>query len=94
MDGDSIHPAVRGLTTICRCNNIKYKTIARAIRDGATTLSMVASQSGATTGHCGGTCTPEVQEMLAELAPPPVAAPARPPASPSSAGKEAWWVRK
>ena len=30
MDEDenqSLHPAVRALKTICRCNNIKYRTI-------------------------------------------------------------------
>jgi hypothetical protein len=29
---DALHPAIRGLKTICRCNNIKYRTIERAIR--------------------------------------------------------------
>ena len=59
-------PIIRGLKTVCRCNNIKYKTIERAIRDGAHTLHQVAARTSATTGHCGGSCTPDVQEMIAD----------------------------
>lgn len=84
-----LHPAIRGLKTVCRCNNIKYRTIERAIRNGACTLNQIASATGATTGHCGGSCTPDVQEMIAEHAvqrPLPGAAPA--------ASAAAWWVRK
>ena len=66
---ESLHPAIRGLRTVCRCNNIKYKTIERAIREGAHTLSQVAARTGATTGQCGGSCTPEVQKLIEELAP-------------------------
>jgi NAD(P)H-nitrite reductase large subunit len=91
MDGsDPLHPAIRGLKTVCRCNNIKYRTIERAIREGAWTLTQVATRTTATTGHCGGSCTPDVQEMLAEHAPKhiqeclPVAA----------ADPNAWWVRR
>jgi NAD(P)H-nitrite reductase large subunit len=80
-----VHPAIRGLKTVCRCNNIKYRTIERAIRDGAHTLTQVAARTTATTGHCGGSCTPDVQEMLAELAP------QRPLPAPGAAG---WWVRQ
>ena len=84
-----LHPAIRGLKTVCRCNNIKYRTIERAIRNGACTLTQVAVCTTATTGHCGGSCTPDVQQMIAELAiqrPLPAAAPA--------SGAAAWWVRK
>ena len=89
-----LHPAIRGLKTVCRCNNIKYRTIERAIREGATTVAAVADRTGATTGHCGGSCTPDIQDMVAELAPaaPPVAKPAR--KENASAGADAWWVRK
>ena len=79
-----LHPAIRALKTVCRCNNIKYRTIERAIRDGAHTLTQVAARTTATTGHCGGSCTPDVQEMLAEHAP-QRSLPA------SGAG---WWVRQ
>ncbi len=91
MDGsDPLHPAIRGLKTVCRCNNIKYRTIERAIREGAWTLTQVATRTTATTGHCGGTCTPDVQEMLAEHAPKHVHE-----CQPAAAGDpNAWWVRK
>jgi NAD(P)H-nitrite reductase large subunit len=92
MDEDeSLHPAVRGLRTICRCNNIKYRTIERAIREGAHTLTQVATRTTATLGECGGTCTPDVQKMIEELA--PKYAQAAPQAKPS-ADPNAWWVRK
>ena len=96
MDDDSekpLHPAIRGLKTVCRCNNIKYRTIERAIREGCTTLHQVATRTTATTGHCGGSCTPDVQEMIADLAPKRAAAPA-PPANDSSENANAWWLRK
>ena len=89
-DEETLHPAVRGLKTVCRCNNIKYRTIERAIREGAHTLTQVATRTTATTGQCGGSCTPDVQEMLAELAPQrrlPTPAPGGAPAG-------AWWVRQ
>jgi NAD(P)H-nitrite reductase large subunit len=93
MDGSddhAQHPAIRGLKTVCLCNNIKYRTIERAIRRGACTISQIAACTGATTGHCGGSCTPEVQEMLTEHAPRTVLS--QPPPKPaSSAG--AWWIR-
>ena len=84
---EELHPAIRGLKTVCRCNNIKYRTIERAIREGAHTLHQVASRTLATTGHCGGSCTPDVQAMLAEHAPAPGT---RHPAPPENA----WWIRK
>jgi NAD(P)H-nitrite reductase large subunit len=92
MDGSEeqeLHPAIRGLKTVCRCNNIKVRTIERAIRDGAATLTQIAARTTATTGHCGGSCTPEVQEMLAELAPRRMPAPPAAAAPPANA----WWVR-
>ena len=88
-DDQELHPAIRGLKTVCRCNNIKYRTIERAIREGAHTLTQVATRTTATTGHCGGSCTPDVQEMLAELAPQ-----RQLPAPPAGAPAAAWWVRK
>ena len=89
-ENESLHPAIRGLKTVCRCNNIKYRTIERAIREGAHTLTQVATCTTATLGQCGGSCTPDVQQMLDELAPRYVtAAPPRPAANP-----DAWWVRK
>lgn len=91
-DEKELHPALRGLKTVCRCNNIKYRTIERAIREGAHTLHQVATRTTATTGQCGGSCTPDVQAMIAELAPKYVTAAAASPAKPAPA--DAWWVRK
>src|SRR5437868_15530241 len=85
-----LHPAIRGLKTVCRCNNIKYRTIERAIRNGACTVSQIAVCTTATTGHCGGSCTPDVQEMLDEHA--PKATLAQPPPK-RAASVDAWWVR-
>lgn len=94
MDGsdgtDEQHPAIRGLKTACRCNNIKYRTIERAIREGAWSLSQIAARTTATTGHCGGSCTPDVLQMLADLAPKHATRPIVTPA----AKPEEWWVRK
>jgi len=81
-----LHPAIRGLKTVCRCNNIKYRTIEKAIRNGACTVTQVAIATTATTGHCGGSCTPDVEQMIAELS---IQRPLAPAASAA-----AWWVRK
>jgi NAD(P)H-nitrite reductase large subunit len=93
---EPLHPAIRGLKTVCRCNNIKYRTIERAIRDGAVTLHQIAARTTATTGHCGGSCTPDVQQMLADLAPrrTPAAAPVAATATESAPNPNAWWVKK
>jgi len=89
-ESESVHPAVRGLKTVCRCNNIKYRTIERAIREGCCTLAQIASRTTATTGHCGGSCTPDVLQMIAELAP----AYTKQPASTAAPNANQWWVRK
>ena len=85
-ENEELHPAIRGLKTVCRCNNIKYRTIERAIRDGAKSLASIAAKTTATTGLCGGTCTPDVQQMIAEHCPVPVLRPA--------GNANAWWVKK
>jgi NAD(P)H-nitrite reductase large subunit len=93
-DQESLHPAIRALKTVCRCNNIKYRTIERAIREGAHSVAAVASRTLATTGYCGGTCTPDIQAMLDELAPgagmncPPK------PKSEALPDPKAWWLKK
>ena len=99
-DEESQHPALRGLKTVCRCNNIKYRTIERAIREGAHTLTQVSNRTTATLGECGGTCTPDVQAMIDELAPKyatvrsaPIAGRGDNTAKPA-AQPDAWWVRK
>ncbi len=90
-ENESLHPAIRGLKTICRCNNIKYRTIERAIREGAHTLTQVATRTTATLGQCGGSCTPDVQQLIAELAPKYATAAAT---KPAAVNPDAWWVRK
>jgi NAD(P)H-nitrite reductase large subunit len=88
-----IHPAIRGLKAVYRCNNIKRRTIERAVRHGALTLSQVAARTTATASECGGSGTPDVQELIAEvrgeMAPPPAR---------KDEGKATvetpWWVRR
>ncbi len=92
-ENEPLHPALRGLKTVCRCNNIKYKTIERAIREGAHTLTQVATRTTATLGQCGGTCTPEVQAMIEELAP-KYATKAPLAQSAATTNPNAWWVKK
>ena len=89
---ESVHPAIRGLRTVCRCNNVKLRTIERAIREGAHTLTQLATRTSATLGQCGGTCTPEVQKILAELAPKYVTAAV--PQPQRAADPNAWWIKK
>jgi len=91
-DSPSLHPAIRGLKTVCRCNNIKYRTLERAIRDGAQTIDEVAKRTGATTGHCCGTCTPDILAMIAEIAGTVPSVAQTQPCAASTA--DAWWVRK
>lgn len=68
MDSNaSLHPAIRALKTVCRCNNIKYRTIEKAILEGAATVDAVAARTSATTGHCGGSCTPNIIDMIEEM---------------------------
>lgn len=86
-ESPELHPAIRGLKTVCRCNNIKYRTIERAIREGGRTIAAIAAKTTATTGQCGGTCTADVLKMITEHA--GGIAAAQPNASP-----DAWWVRK
>lgn len=88
-DWDALHPAIRGLKTVCRCNNIKYRTIERAIEQGAKSIAQVAAGTTATTGQCGGSCTPRVQNMIQTLA-----HGASTPAAPPALEEDAWWVRK
>ncbi len=88
---ESLHPAIRGLKTVCRCNNIKYKTIEKAIREGACTLAQIATRTTATTGHCGGSCTPDILQMIAEHAPAYAQQTPKPASTPPA---NAWWVKK
>ena len=94
-DSNPVHPAIQALKTICRCNNIKFRTIEKAIREGAYTMTQVATRTTATTGHCGGTCTPDVQQMLDDLVPAHAKpAPVRQASQTTEANANAWWVKK
>ena len=86
-DLSGLHPAIRALKTICRCNNVKYKTLEKAIQGGATTIREIAGKTTATTGYCGGTCTPDVLRMIESLCgnPAPLAA--------EAPGDDEWWAR-
>jgi len=89
MSEDSeLHPAVRAIKTVCRCNNVKYRTIERAIKQGACSVGEVAAKTLATTGYCGGSCTPDIQEMIADITgtPPPPKPEVRP------GEEDAWWL--
>ncbi|HEY0593459.1 MAG TPA: (2Fe-2S)-binding protein [Thermoanaerobaculia bacterium] len=63
-DRPELHPALRGLRVVCRCNNIKYSTIENPIVGGCTTIARIAASTGATTGRCRGTCTPKIRDMI------------------------------
>jgi len=87
-----LHPAIRGLKTVCRCNNVKYKTLERVIQGGAKTTAEVAKATTATTGYCGGSCTPYIQEMIADVHGDP--RPEKPkPAESDEDGDPPWWIR-
>jgi len=86
-DLSGLHPAIRALRTICRCNNVKYKTLEKAIQGGACTIREIASKTTATTGYCGGTCTPDVLKMIESLRC------ASAPAAPAAAEVDEWWER-
>jgi NAD(P)H-nitrite reductase large subunit len=64
MSSDDLHPAIQALKVVCLCNNVRFRTVEKAITEGARTVSQVAARTTATTGHCGGTCTPDVQAMI------------------------------
>ncbi len=85
----TLHPAIRGLKTVCRCNNVKYKTLERVIREGARTVAQVAAKTTATTGYCGGSCTPYIQEMITEIR----GTPAPAPNAALEGGEKPWWER-
>jgi NAD(P)H-nitrite reductase large subunit len=87
-DVDSLHPAIRAVKTICRCNNVKYRTLERVIDAGASTIAEIAAKTTATTGYCGGTCTPDVLRMLVELRDGAGKVSLVPPEE-----EDAWWAR-
>ena len=83
---EDLNPVVLKLRTVCRCNNIKHGTIEIAIRAGACTVDEVGRRTTATTGQCGGSCTPEVVEMIETYGPAPVK-------NLAAEDEDAWWAR-
>lgn len=57
------HSAVP-LDIVCFCQGIERHTILEAIVAGADTVDKIQEMIGATTGPCGGSCTPCVQAIL------------------------------
>lgn len=50
---------------ICICKNISEEAIVRAIKDGATTVSEVKEEAGATSGGCrGGRCSKKIADLI------------------------------
>lgn len=88
---NELHPAIRGLKTVCRCNNVKYKTLERVIRDGAKSIAQVASRTTATTGYCGGSCTPYIQRVIDEIHGVPAPAASKP--ASTDQGEKPWWEK-
>ena len=91
MSFDELHPAIRALKVVCRCNNIKYRTIEKVIAEGAKSVSQVAAKTTATTGHCGGSCTPDIQAMIDRAH---GGAPAAAPVTAEPDDADAWWLPK
>jgi NAD(P)H-nitrite reductase large subunit len=88
---EGLHPAIRGLKTVCRCNNVKYKTLERVVLAGAHTIKDVAAKTTATTGYCGGSCTPYIQKMIDRIL---GVAGEEPVATTTADDENAWWIRK
>lgn len=91
---EQLHPAIRGLRVVCRCNNIRYKTIERAVEEGAVTIAAVARATRATTGHCGGSCTPKVQALIDRLTGAASASATDRAEEPGMPDLDAWWIRR
>ena len=54
-----------GERIICRCKNVSYIDIRKAMINGARTLDEIKEATGAGTG-CGG-CIPEIEKILASV---------------------------
>ena len=53
----------RDIATVCKCKAVRYKTIRKAIEEGADTLVKVRQKTRANTG-CGYACTQKILEMI------------------------------
>ena len=52
---------------VCFCQGISRQEIVDGIEKGASTLEDFQNDLGATVGPCGGSCTPNVVKLLAEI---------------------------
>ena len=52
---------------ICLCNNIRKSEIVAAIKNGAKTKDEIFDQTTAGVGACGGSCRPQLQEIIDEI---------------------------
>lgn len=66
---------------ICSCNEVPRSQIEAAIGRGACSMADIFDATWAGCGPCGGTCQPEIAELLRAHCEP--AAPVVPPASPT-----------
>jgi len=62
MDSSEI---IRDIQIVCKCKGVKYKTIKKAIKEGATTIEKVKAKTRANTG-CGKQCTRKIKDMITE----------------------------
>ncbi len=51
---------------ICMCNEVPKSAIDAAMRNGATTLAEIFDQTFAGCGPCGGSCQPELVQLLSD----------------------------
>lgn len=52
--------------SVCLCNRVSLETIAKAVKEGASTLDEIYDQTTAGVGPCGGSCRPLLSEVLEE----------------------------
>jgi NAD(P)H-nitrite reductase large subunit len=53
----------RDMSVVCRCRAVNYKTIRRAIEQGADTIEKIQAKTRANTG-CGKSCTEKILVMI------------------------------
>ena len=49
---------------ICLCNEVPRSEVVRAIRNGACSLAKIFDETFAGCGPCGGSCQPELVQLL------------------------------
>ncbi len=65
----TLEEIIRNQKVVCSCTGITYKTVAKAIKDGAKTVEEVNIKTGTGSGSCrGARCDSVIEEILAEKA--------------------------